>query len=33
MDNDIDDDTVPTLVDEATTVSTKVPVTILTGYL
>ncbi|CAF1092573.1 unnamed protein product [Rotaria magnacalcarata] len=33
MDNDIDDDTVPTLVDETTTVSTKVPVTILTGYL
>jgi len=33
MENNDNDDLIPTLVDETTVLSTKVPVTILTGYL
>lgn len=33
MENDDNDDIIPTLVDETAVLPTKVPVTILTGYL
>jgi hypothetical protein len=33
MENDNNDDLIPTLVDETAVLSPKVPVTILTGYL
>jgi len=33
MANDDNDDIIPTLIDETTVSSSKVPVTILTGYL